>query len=259
MRARLAGETRAFVAHWFGTGDADVSTLFLADYTFLDGELADYYDVPELVLGDALTHTTLPPNSHRGGLLRQGALLAVLGKFAGSDPVRRGLFVRDRLLCQPLPPPPDIEFEETTPDPDETARERLARHREDPSCASCHDLIDPIGFGFEHYDGAGRYRNEDGGEPVDATGEIVGSDDADGTFDGLTELSERLSGSEQVRACFALHWFRYAFGRDATEHDRCTLETMETILVESGSFRELVLSVVQSDAFRYGRTKGDGS
>src|SRR5690606_30112534 len=114
------------------------------------------------------------PAGQRGGILRTGALMAAHAHAMESAPVLRGVFVRKRLMCQELPPPPpDID---TTPpglDPTLTTRERFSRHSDDPLCESCHRLIDPIGFSFEAYDGAGGFRELDNGSPIDVSGRMV--------------------------------------------------------------------------------------
>jgi hypothetical protein len=229
--------------------------LLLGSYTFLDATLASYYGITADV-GEQLVRVELPAGSHRGGFLRMGALHAALGKYATTAPVLRGKFVRTKLLCQTLPPPPDnVEFEPPDVDPDATARERHSEHTQSPECASCHVLMDPIGFGFEHYDGAGAWRAVENGFPIDASGDLVGTQDADGPFDGVDALAERLAGSEEARACLVTQWFRYAYGREVTHRDACTLESLDDAFAD-GDVRELVLAPVQTDAFRFVKVEG---
>jgi hypothetical protein len=208
----------------------------------------------EGVEGDALQRVTLPADQ-RSGLLSQPGLLTVLSKPNQSDPIHRGLFVRTRLLCQQLPPPPDdIAVVPPDPAPGLSTRERFAEHTRNERCQGCHQLIDPLGFGFEHYDALGRWREMDEGTPVDASGEVVATTDADGAFDGIPELSMQLASSEQVRQCVATQWFRFAMSRTETEWDHCAMRDLQADFRASGyDLRELLVAIVRSDSFRYQR------
>lgn len=109
-----------------------------------------------------------------------------------------------------------------------------------------------FGFGFEHYDGIGLWRIEEGGTPTLATGEVLGSADANGAFDGAVELAQRLSTSEQVRSCVVSQWFRYGYGRPSTTEDACTQENLEVSFKSAGyDIKELLVALTQTDAFRY--------
>jgi hypothetical protein len=135
--------------------------------------------------------------------------------------------------------------------PNATERQRLSVHRADPACAACHTLMDPIGFGLENFDASGRYRETENGLPVDASGEIVGTDVA-GPYNGPVELARKLAGSEQAQACLAAHWFRFASGRAETPEDGCATAWLARQFQSQGrSLRELVLAMTQTDAFMY--------
>ncbi|MFT7626233.1 MAG: hypothetical protein ACI9WU_005428 [Myxococcota bacterium] len=194
--------------------------------------------------------------SQRAGLLTQPALLAVLAHSEQSSPIRRGLFVRDRLLCQPMPsPPPDVVITPPDPDPNATTRERFAQHTADPECAGCHNMIDPVGFGFEHYDQLGRWRDTENGLPIDATGDLINvpwDKAVEGPFDGAVELAGALSASPRVAACVAEHWYRFAMGRGTSApEDGCNLDRIEQALISAdGDIIELLVAIVRSDAFR---------
>ena len=252
IRGHMLTETDRFVEHVFFADDARWSTLLTAPYTFLNTPLAEYYGLIG-VAGPEFGKVDLPANSHRAGLLTQGSLLAVLGKFASTAPIQRGRFVRQQLLCQVILPPPDVEFMPPDIDPNATTREKYKEHSINPACAGCHVLMDPIGFGFEHFDGAGRYRAVENGFPIDAAGEIVGGDASlAGPFDGVAELSARLSDSPAVYQCLVRQHFRYAFGREPTVDDQCTLDSLAAVLDDSdGDLRALRLAMITSDAFRY--------
>jgi hypothetical protein len=167
-----------------------------------------------------------------------------------TSPVQRGVFVREQMFCQPLPPPPpEVNAMPPMLNPKMTTKERFAAHRKDPSCAGCHDLIDNVGFGFESLDPIGLYRSMENGKPVDASGQFIGTD-VDGPFNGVVEMSKKLVASQQVETCMATHWFNFSFGRDKTPDDACTAETLGGHFAKSGGdVRQLLLALTQSDAF----------
>ncbi len=203
--------------------------------------------------GPAFTKVMMPVEQ-RSGLLTQPGFLARLGAPDQSSPIRRGVFVLDKLMCQsPPPPPPSVNTTPPKPIGGKTTRERFAQHTQDPSCKGCHGFIDPIGFGFEHYDGIGAYRDFDNGQPVDATGSIVYASDTSlpGPFDGATQLMAKLALSKQVHDCVSKEWLRFAMGRGLGDGDACSLQQVQSAFASSGgSFDQLLLSVVGSDSFR---------
>jgi hypothetical protein len=242
-------ETARFVAYAVLDDDGTLATLLQASYTFLDATLASYYGIAGVDASEPVL-VELAPADHRAGLLAQGALLAALGKYTTTAPVQRGKFVREKLLCQPMPPPPDnVDFEPPIDDPNATLREHYAEHSANPECAACHRLLDPIGFGFEEYDGAGRWRAEEHGFPIDASGELVGTD-VDGTFDGVAGLAERLAQSTVVHECYATQMFRYALGRLESNRDGCALADLRAAFVDDGDIRSLLLAIATAPAFR---------
>ncbi|MEQ9076410.1 MAG: DUF1592 domain-containing protein [Sandaracinaceae bacterium] len=248
---RLRASVERYVEDAFLTEGGDVDTLLLGTHAYVDGPLARSYGI-DGVEGDDLQRVELDP-SQRAGLLTQPGLLTVLSKPNQSDPIHRGLFVRTRLLCQQLPPPPDdIAVVAPDPAPGLSTRERFAEHSQNERCRGCHQLMDPIGFGFEHYDAMGRWRELDEGATVDATGEVLATVDADGAFYGVPELAGLLAGSQQVRECVAMQLFRYAMGRTETEWDLCSVQRLQEDFHASGyDLRALMIAVVQSDAFRH--------
>ncbi|HYQ17709.1 MAG TPA: DUF1585 domain-containing protein, partial [Polyangiaceae bacterium] len=135
-----------------------------------------------------------------------------------------------------------------------STRERLSQHEVDPNCSGCHRLMDPIGFGFENYDAIGRYRTMDGGQPVDARGEINGVADATGSFDGVVELGQRLSASATVQECMARQWFRFFLARFEQDADRCSVQHLvEAFRGAESSLTALPEAVLRTDAFLYRR------
>ena len=134
-----------------------------------------------------------------------------------------------------------------------TTRERFSQHSTDPSCAGCHTVIDPIGFGFERYDAIGKTRDSEYDKPIDATGQVKYARDQklNGAFSGLPDLSRRLSTSRQVHDCFASNFFRYALGRADTANDACSvLDVQNAFFQSTGSFRAMQVAIVKSASFR---------
>jgi hypothetical protein len=217
----------------------------------MNADVAAFYGVPGPAVAE-FQRVDLDPNQ-RAGLLTQPSILAVNAHADQTSPVHRGKFVRERLLCEPIaPPPPDVKAVPPAVDPNATTRERFAQHDKDPACAYCHKLMDPIGFGFEHYDAMGTWRDLEQGLPIDASGEITSSKDVDGTFDGAIQLAERLSTSEEVRACVVTQWFQYGHGRPNTKDDACTIQKLQTSFADAGyDIKELLVALTQTDAFLY--------
>jgi hypothetical protein len=206
------------------------------------------------VSGPGLRWVELPAGE-RSGILTDLAVLSAHAKTNQTSPVLRGRFVREQLLCQPLMSPPD-NVNTTPPEikPGATTRERFDQHRADPACAGCHQMMDPIGFGFEAYDGIGRRRSLDNGLPVDDRGEIIGFTGGNRSFTGALELGQILATSEQAQLCLSQQWFRYGLGRVECPEDRCGLQGMGAHLrAEGGRLRSVLEALVQSDAFRFRR------
>ena len=244
-------ETEEFLEYAIFEENASVDTLFTANYTMMNRELAEFYGVENKPAGDTFERVDLDPDKYSGFLTHAG-LLALYAKPDRSSPIHRGKFVRQSLLCQNPPPPPDIVPEPPTVDPTQTTRNQFLAHSQDPLCKGCHRLMDPIGFGFEHFDGIGRYRETEWGLPIDASGDIVDTVDADGPFDGVVELGKRLGNSEQVRDCVTKQWFRFAYGRAETEQDTCSLDVIKTMFASANyDIKELIIALTQTDAFRY--------
>lgn len=232
-----------------GAGD-DLAAMFGAPYTFVNGALATYYGIPA-VKGTDFVKVPVD-GQHRGGLLSQGGLLSLLGKADQTSPVHRGKFVREQLLCTDLPPPPaDLMIKPPELSATLTTRERFTQHSADKACSGCHRLMDPIGLGFESFDGAGLYRDTENGQAVDDSGEVTSSD-IPGPFHGVLELEAKLAASDQVRACVATKWFRYGYGRGETDADACSLGAVRARFAAGGyKVRDLLAALTETDAFLY--------
>ncbi len=248
-------ETETFIEEVIFQGEGSLPELLQGNFSYMNRDLAEFYGVSG-PRGATFERVSLDPKQ-RAGFLTQGAFLAGHAAPRQSSPVARGSFLLDRILCSPPPPPPPgVVTQIEDPDENSTTRERFAQHRAEPACAGCHQLIDPLGFGFEHYDGVGLWRTTDGPQVVDASGEIIDTVDLDGPFTGAIELMEKMGASTQVQDCVVKQFFRYAFARGESDADTCTLAGLGAAFAESGSnFRELMVSVTQSDPFLFRNTE----
>jgi len=250
----LQQETEGFFEFAIFDADASLDTLFTASFTLINQPLAEFYgfSAPSAT-EDNFVRVELDPERY-SGFLSQAGLLALYAKPNRTAPVLRGKFMRERILCQVPPPPPDVVPEAPDVDITKTTREQLEQHEVDPLCAGCHQLLDPLGLGFEHFDALGRWRDDEHGLTIDATGEVIGTLDADGPFDGVAELGAALARSEQVRNCVTTQWFRFAHGRAETEGDEQSLEQIrEAFAASDYRIQELLVALTQTDAFRYRR------
>lgn len=224
IRAAMREETRALFRHVLRGEKATLPALLTADRSYVSPELATFYGVSGTTGADGLIEVDLS-GSERAGVLTQGSVLATHAHPNDSSPIHRGKLVRTRVLCQDLPPPPaGFNVQPPPLDPSLTTRERYSAHASKEPCKSCHTLIDPIGFGFERFDGAGRFRQVENGKPIDAAGEILASAHSNGEFDGTLGLAAKLSESEDTSACFSLQWLRFAYGIAEGPDTQCLAE-----------------------------------
>jgi hypothetical protein len=250
LRESMQAGAEAFFDHVLAKQGGTLNALFTSKTVLYNQELGPYYGVT----GTDVFQTLETSEGTTSGLLTLPALLTLQAKPAESSPIHRGRFVREALLCQQLPAPPA-----NIPKPPEveegvSTRERLRQHEENPACAGCHQLIDPVGFAFEHYDELGRYRETDGGEPVNTQGELILTRDIDGPVDGVVELGLKLASSAEVRECLARQWFRFALDRFEQDMDACSMKTLLDRFEATGfDLNVLPRAVVATDAFLYRR------
>lgn len=260
VREGLAAEQNAFVSHVVFDSSHAFGELLSADYVFANDAVAGFYGLPA---GIGATAKKVPAGAQRGGILTLGSVLAAHAHANESSPIRRGKFVRDRLLCQELSPPPPSA--DTTPpglDATLTTRERFAKHTANAACKSCHQFIDGVGFSFERYDGVGAYRETENGKPIDASGDIKGRESLEsGTsekFDGPKGLAALLEKSEAAPKCFATQWFRFARGLKEDGPEVCTAHALGAKFLEKKQdIRELMVAVVMQRSFLVRREKGE--
>ena len=232
--------------------DRNVVDLLDADYTFVDERLAKYYGIPG-VYGSQFRRVTLGPElDMRRGLLGQGSMLTVTGNADRTSPVRRGKWILINILgvIPPDPPPGVPAFKESTgrgPAP-ATMRDRMEQHRVSPTCATCHKMMDPLGFALETFDAAGGFRTTEAGHKLDLTGSLV-----DGTkFNGPSELrTALLAYSPRFVETLTERLMTYALGRGVKYYDMPQVRTITTAAVaKNNRFSALVLGIVESPAFQ---------
>jgi hypothetical protein len=245
----MLAETAAFVSNVFmGPGTTGkIEELFTSPKTFADATLAGIYGVGG-VTGTALSPISLDPKQ-RSGLFTQLSFLTMHGDSDGSFPTRRGAQILRRVFCQEIEVPANLVVPDVKPpSPGVTTRQRFAEHSMNP-CAACHQVMDPLGFAFENYDGVGRYRTTDNNQPVDASGNVVvGSHTL--KFKDATELMPQLAALDEVRSCMATQWSRYLLRREETKGDMPSLEVVQKAFRDSSfDMRELLVAIVSSDAF----------
>ena len=256
LRGLWKEEIQTFVEQVILEGDGSLRTLLTANYSFMNEELASFYgdDVLDSVSGPELREVQLQPE-RRAGLLSSAGLMASHANVNQSSPVFRGKFVREQLMCNTLPlPPNDLVIEPPELDPTKTTKEQFEEIGANPACAGCHTLMNPIGFIFEHYDGIGQWRDQQNGKPIDATGQVVQTDDIDGDYDGAPELARALADSTQVQECVSSQWFRFAYNRTVTSEDSCSIEQLNDVFRASDfNIRSLLVALTQTNAFLYRR------
>jgi len=256
LRGLWKEEIQTFVEQVILEGDGSLESLLTANYSFMNEELAGFYgdDVLDSVSGSEFRQVQVDPE-RRAGFLTSAGLMATHANANQSSPVFRGKFVREQLMCNTLPlPPNDLVIEPPQLDPTKTTKEQFEEIGANPACAGCHTLMNPIGFIFEHYDGIGQWRDQQNGKSIDATGEVVQTDDIDGDYDGAVELASALAGSTQVRECVSSQWFRFAYNRTVTAEDSCSVEQLNDVFRSSGfNIKALLVALTQTNAFLYRR------
>ncbi len=233
--------------------DLGVLHLFDADYTWLNEDLADHYGI-DGVRGDYMRRVELPEDSPRRGLLGQGSILTATSVANRTSPVIRGAWIVEHVLGAPVPvPPPGVETDLSKEKADDgrvfaTLRDRLEAHRANPTCAACHQIMDPIGLALENFDLVGRWRDSENGHPLDTTTSLV-----DGTaITGPAALRKALlARSDTLVTTMTEKLLTYALGRGVEASDMPAVrQVVHNAAVDDYRFSELVLGVVRSAPFR---------
>lgn len=243
----IAEETRLLLDYIVFDGDRDFRELMTSKTTHLNPLLAALYDLPSPA-EEGFTRVNLPADGPRAGLLGHASFLAQHSHQVSTSVTRRGEAVRKILLCQSIPSPP-VDVDTSIPEPSGTAptmRDRVAEHLQNPSCAGCHMLTDPIGLGLENFDGVGRYRVLDNGALIDPSGDL---DQAE--FQDALELGEAIGNHPDFSDCLVKTMTRYATGRLEKNSER---EAVDYLIdsFETGGFRvkSLIREIIKSPLFR---------
>ncbi|MBM4251665.1 MAG: DUF1592 domain-containing protein [Deltaproteobacteria bacterium] len=246
-RQKLLTETKNFFSHMVLDRGGSVADLYQADYTVGDQPLAAIYD------GIPTNNGYIRYRSNeRSGLLGHASILATFAGNEQSEPIKRGVFVLDRLLCQSVPPPPtSLQITPPPRDPNATVRERFAKHSQDEACALCHQRIDGIGFGMEDMDAVGRLKKVEAGRNIDAQGQVFSKGGAKTEFWGTAGLSRYLATSPQAEICVSKQVYRYAAGHDDDQKSACAVKDLDRAFVDGGRrVSNIFLTVPTLDAFR---------
>jgi hypothetical protein len=250
LGAAMREETQLFLEHEIFENDGSWASALTATHSFVNPVLAAYYGLPAIT-GEGFRKVPLD-TSKRLGLLTHASVMAGTTHSNHTNPVVRGAFIANKLLCIDIPlPDASIADRIKPPDPytGKTARERYTKHREDPVCAGCHAAMDPIGLALENYDAVGLYRTQENGVTIDATGAVPG---ADGTVNSPVQLVKQLAATEAAHSCFAGHWLKFAYGRTLGPGDTCLKDRLSAAFKRSGyNVRQLLLALTQTDDFLY--------
>jgi mono/diheme cytochrome c family protein len=249
LRQAMRQETELFLDSVLRE-DRSVLDLIRADYTFLNERLAKHYGIPH-VYGSRFRRVALGRESQRGGLLRHGSVLAVTSYATRTSPIIRGVWVLTNMFGAPPPPPlPNVPaLDESTVSANLPMRERLAAHRKNPVCASCHRAIDPVGFSLENFNAVGQWRDYEGDDvPIDVSGALPGA----GEFRGVAGLEDGLlSRPELFAGTLTEKLLTFALGRGVEHYDA---PAVRRIVHESGKdryrFSSLILGIVKSAPFQ---------
>ena len=253
LRRAMLEETRLFFESLI-RDDRSVLDFLDSNETFLNARLARHYGIPG-VSGDEFRRVRLP-DDRRGGLLGQASILTVTSNPTRTSPVKRGKWILEQILGSPPPPPPP-DVPELKDEPGAvlagTLRQRMEQHRANPSCASCHARMDPLGFGLENYDAIGAWRDKEGAFPIDSSGTLPSGQ----SFQGPKALKAILRGRNQEFVhCLAEKMLTFALGRGLDYHDACAVDRIVAAMAgNENKFSTLILEIVRSDPFQKRRTK----
>ncbi|MCC6291811.1 MAG: DUF1592 domain-containing protein [Bryobacterales bacterium] len=259
----MTEETRRFVADLVWS-NRNFLEFYTSPSTFINGDMASLYGMK--APSDDFSRVAYPEGSGRAGIISHATFLALTSKPSETSPTARGLFVREQFLCQSVPQPPPGVNTNLPPQSEEkpmTNRERLQLHLNNPSCASCHNLIDPIGLGLEKYDGVGSYRKDltmripsfdrkqaprSVSVPIDSRGWVAGIEGSE--FETPAQLGAALARTPQCQECLVKLYFRYAMGRRETVSDRPVIaRALDDFRQSQFHFQQLMIAIAKWTEF----------
>lgn len=247
LRASMKAESKLFFQDFF-TNELPVSRLMNPDFGFLNDRLAQHYGMGNMgSLGSAEPVRVSLSGDQRRGLLTLGSWITAQSSPGASSPVRRASWVLDRVLCSPVPPPPPGVVTELPGTTDLPIRERMAQHRTDPACSQCHNRMDPLGLGFEGFDGIAAPRELEGTLPIDTSGKLFDGPE----FNGPRQLSELLEDDPRILSCVTQQLYTYAVGRGLRSSDTVIMKAIVRDSVEKNTtLPALIEAIVLSPGFR---------
>ncbi len=250
-------ESDALVDRVVFTEGTDYFTLFTSSDSFVNATLATQYGITNFSGGTGFQWTPYG-DTPRKGLLSHGSVLSQGAKFADTSPTQRGIFVRNRLLCQEIPPPPPgVNADQPPTSTSPCKKDRYSAHASGGGCKGCHDSIDPIGFGLERFDREGRYRLTDDGLPncpIEGAGSVMGAPAGDLSFSGPDGLADALIASGAFERCVVTQVFRFSQGRREEGLDvPAILERTEQFKAGQRNFQALLIDVVSDETFAFRR------
>jgi len=251
----MSEERRRFVADVIGNGGT-VEDLLTARFTYVNDALAELYEIQEqepAPAGQEWRRVQLE-DGKRQGILTQGGVLAAHAGPTSTPVVKRGRFMLNDVVCGTAPPfPPGVNpqppLEEKNPNMSPREQWEAVHAIPGTSCGGCHAVLDPLGWGFDHFDAIGQWRDNNGGFPIDASSEWNGQ-----AFDGAVELTDLVAASAQTRDCYASHWVTFATDRlhPTNGADMCSLDALQAAFEQSGgTIDELLLEIATSAMFRH--------
>lgn len=254
LRQSMRRELEMFMDHVMFERDGSLVELFSGTRAYVNAPLAELYGVAGPASAEEWAWVDLDP-AKRAGMLTRAGFLAVHASQTVTSPIRRGVYMLKEVLCVDLPSPPanvDNTPVEVTAGDVTTVREATLKRTGSAACAGCHVRINELGFAFEHYDAIGRWQDTEliGGAAIDASANLSQAGSGlDGPVDGALELSKKIAQSPAVAECATRKWFELALRRSPVELDTCTVQKISEKTTESLSIRELLLAMVESEAF----------
>jgi len=254
LAGSMREETQQFLEHEiFDASSLGTWTSALtAPYTYVNGTLATFYGISG-VTGSGYQKVPLPDTSKRLGLLTQAGIMTGTITTNQSNPVLRGSFIANKMLCKNIVLPTDPAILAMVKIPTgvsgNTARERFTAHSAQALCHSCHQNLDPLGFALENYDPIGQWRDKENGETIDAKVTLPGST---AMVNGPIDLVKTIAGMDDAKTCFAQHWLEFGYGKTLDASDDCTQAAINDAFVKAGgNIKQLLIDLTQTDAFLY--------